>query len=55
MNPLNLLVCFSLVFGAGRGAFGAELQPQTAPVGAVAFTGLGGDRFPEDMMGQGNR
>ncbi|XP_052317663.1 piwi-like protein 2 [Oncorhynchus keta] len=38
----------------GRGAFGAELQTQTAPVGAVAVAGPGGDRFPEDMMGQGN-
>ncbi|KAK6313318.1 hypothetical protein J4Q44_G00166650 [Coregonus suidteri] len=38
----------------GRGAFGAELKPQTAPVGAVAVAGPGGDGFPEDMMGQGS-
>ncbi|CAB1319925.1 unnamed protein product [Coregonus sp. 'balchen'] len=37
-----------------RGAFGAELKPQTAPVGAVAIAGPGGDGFPEDMMGQGS-
>ncbi|CAB1322125.1 unnamed protein product [Coregonus sp. 'balchen'] len=36
------------------GDFGAELKPQTGPTGAVAVAGLGGDGFPEDMMGRGS-
>ncbi|KAL0979232.1 hypothetical protein UPYG_G00182460 [Umbra pygmaea] len=41
----------------GRGAVGdcgAELKAQNTPVGAASFTGLGGDGFPEEILGQGS-